>query len=272
MVNMESHFGAARALVFVTAGLALAACSTPPDRFPCGMAGDDGGDKVCDGENEVCVCEVNRCAKRDPTCPESNLRYVFKLLGEGEDNCVDLGHAQSAIDQLSLPEDSRACPVSIQPECGALDADGKLLSCGTDQLCSCAEFRCAERYTRCGSSGWRWSTTEVCLTSEASMDLESMQPNTTTGLCNGVGYPEMCGVPGLQGLATTCPAGSTCICEVLACGTKNPGCASGWAYANEFDVASDSDGCILDPGDSGGTGGDEFPTIPQASGLCADWE
>ena len=258
---------------FATSSVFYSACQDVPDRFPCGkqLQGSEQV-SVCDRPNEVCVCEVNRCAIRDPFCDESGLAYVFRLGDETESgsgsetstggntgdegrNCVGNDVAASAIDQLSRPEAARACPAVAIPECGDLDTNGELLTCGPNEVCSCSDFRCAEPFDQC-SQKWRWPSTDVCLTEDARINLEASQANPLTGLCNGAGFPEMCGVPGIGGNPTTCPTGTTCICDETKCGTQNPGCDSGWAYANEFDVPEDrADACIpIPPDDDMGDG------------------
>lgn len=265
-MNTREQLPFVRALVAI-AGLVCISCGPPPDRFPCGVAGEeDGQDNYCDGDDEVCVCSEQRCAARDPECEESGLRYVFRAPDDGESRCVPTIDAQSAIDQQTLPEDDKTCPAVLLAECGDLDDDNTLLTCGADQVCSCAELRCAERSTRC-QEGWRWSTTDVCLTREARVALETdlpdeaEQPNKLTGLCNGESYPPACGVAGLAGAPETCPAGSSCICELMLCAVPSSDCPSGRAYANEFDVPDGSEGCIeaLE---------DPFSSPADDTGLC----
>lgn len=182
--------------------------------------------------------------------------------GDAEDSCVKAKDAETVIDQLALPEDARACPATLAPECGQANAGGTPLLCGQDEACSCMEFRCAEQYGSC-EEGWRWASTGVCLTSLDKSNLEGSQPNTITGFCDGATFPEMCGTPGLGGTPIGCPTSTTCICQTNECGIKTPTsvCESGWANASDYEPGVELT-CMMITG---------IAEKPKDSGFCAGW-
>jgi hypothetical protein len=219
-------FWALIAGAFMASVVTAGSCVTS-DEFECGLPleTDEAQAKICDQSSETCICKINRCAVNDPSCTETGLRYSF-----GNRECVDIEAAATAHAQTT--GSSKFCPGAGQPApCGVTDG----AACRADEVCACAQKRCATFDPVACPSTYRYAGSDDCVEPIDARPEVLLFPGETgtNALCPSESMPPLpCGVSQPDSPLVICGEKETCICAkaIFQCAIRSPGCASEYAY------------------------------------------
>lgn len=188
------------------------------DSFRCGIQ-SNGVTTSCNGGNEVCICDTNRCAVPEGSCP-SGLRYR-----------TGTGWGTECVEASSLPRQvtgSTLCPelASREIQCGKVGGG----TCPGGSSCLCSVQRCVAQAPSC-ETGLMWQSTQQCVEGTTLAEYERFRAGKD-GLCPP---KDECGVLGSDGKATGCESGQQCSCQARRCVSPTPldRCAAGYAWADD---------------------------------------
>lgn len=199
------------------------------DQFPCGTLSDQGTALVCDGPNEVCACNVNRCIRPEDseTCP-NGWRFVFSTEAGGAVECVEnLETIQQGRDQNRATDDFCPGEGSVPPSCGVPGPEGAPMKCPSGSLCVCGDNVCIRQAsgttetTTCEDTGWVYTFDSRCVPQDVLERVPESLPDAATDLCQsfptGV-RPDACGTRTSMGAPVPCAnAAEFCDCGTNRC-------------------------------------------------------